>query len=152
MRWRKRVGGALVGVLAAGCAHGAQPEVPEEPREPPRVAVAIRLEEAPDEATDGVEMPASRASLVLIHDAGQTERHDLGTYLGACSPRPPERGELARVECWWAGAGEHIVARRGAQHVVVMVTPQDETAGPGDAVVRARVPLAAAVEIDPIGP
>ena len=140
-----------LGALAA-CAATTPP--PEEPAtsDPPRTAVALRLEEAPDELNGGVEMPMSRATLVLIHDAGRTERHGVGTFPGVCTPRPPERGELARVECWWAGAGDHVVVRRGAEHVVVMVIPQDEMSGPGNAEVRARVPLDAEVEVDPVGP
>ena len=145
---------ALVLVSAAFGCGGATATTPTvEADEPERIAVALRLEAEEDQPLeDGMEVPASRAVLVLIHEAGQTERHDLGVLTGVCTPRPAEHGELARVECWWAGAGEHLVARRGGHHIVVMSTPVDEHTGEGTAELRARVPIADDAEIDTVSP
>lgn len=145
---------ALMALALVGC---AQPQAAP-PRtgatEPPRIAVALRLEDAPEgsgEAT--VDMPASRAHLVLIHDSGEREVHPVGVYLGACAPRPPAEGELVRVECWWAGAGTHLVAFRGERDVVVTATPLDEMTGLGHPVEKARVTIEPSdAELDPITP
>lgn len=144
----------LIGLLGAGCAAPQTPPPETGDREPPRIAVALRLEDAP-EGTSGaaVDMPASKASLVLIRDSGEREAHAVGIYLGACAPRPPQEGELVRVECWWAGAGTHLVAFRGERDIVVTATPIDEMSGAGHPEERARVPVEPAdAELDPITP
>ncbi len=145
----------LIGwVLASAC---AQPQAPP-PRtasgETPRIAIALRLEDAPEGASGAaIEMPASQASLVLIRDSGEREAHDVGIYLGACAPRPPEQGELVRVECWWAGSGDHLVAFRGETDIVVTATPIDEMTGAGHPEEKARIRIEPAdAELDPITP
>lgn len=141
-------------VLASACAQPQAPP-PETPSgETPRIAIALRLEDAPEGASGAaIDMPASQAHLVLIRDSGEREAHDVGIYLGACAPRPPEQGELVRVECWWAGAGAHLVAFRGESDIVVTSTPIDEMTGPGHPEEKARVPIEPAdAELDPITP
>lgn len=139
--------------LAACAGLQAPPPVADE-TEPPRIAVALRLEDAPEGSSGASpDMPASQATLVLIHDSGERETHPVGVYLGACAPRPPREGELVRVECWWAGSGTHLVAFRGERDVVVTATPLDEMTGLGHPSEQARVLVEPSdAELDPITP
>lgn len=141
-------------LLASACARPQAPPPETGDSDPPRIAVALRLADAPEGASGaGPDMPASEASLVLIHDSGEREAHPVGVYLGACAPRPPAEGELVRVECWWAGAGTHLVAFRGERDIVVTATPLDEMTGLGNPVEKARVTVEPAdAELDPITP
>ena len=141
-------------LLASACSQPQAPPPQTADTEPPRIAVALRLEDAPEGASGAaVDMPASKASLVLIRESGEREAHDLGIYLGACAPRPPGDGELVRVECWWAGSGAHLVALRGERDIVVTSTPIDEMTGAGHPQERARIPLEPPdAELDPITP
>ncbi len=146
---------AIMGLTAVACAQPQAPPPETGQSDPPRIAVALRLEDAPEGASGaGPDMPATKASLVLIHqESGEREAHDLGIFLGACAPRPPHEGELVRVECWWAGAGAHLVAFRGERDIVVTVTPIDEMTGAGHPEERVRVTVEPAdAELDAITP
>jgi hypothetical protein len=144
----------VLAALAGACARNEAPPAQQAPEAPPRIAVALRLE-APSEAEEELapgSIPASRTSLVLIHDSGDREVHDLGTVDGACTPRPPHEGELARIECWWAGAGTHVIAKRGTDDLFVVTVPIDEMTGPGTSRELARIPLPDDAQLDPITP
>ncbi len=57
------------------------------------------------------------------------------------------------MECWWAGAGAHLVAFRGERDIVVTVTPIDEMTGAGHPEERVRVTVEPAdAELDAITP
>ena len=122
------------------------------PREAPRAVLAVRLSDPPGSSSDDPDeavAPQSQATLLLVHDSGQREEHDLGRLSGACVPRVPQDDELLRVVCWWAGEESTMSVRRSSTSVVVTVRDSTRQTEP---ITRARVPLADDVELDPVTP
>lgn len=143
---------ALVALLSAGC--GASEPLPENPSdddEPPRVAIALRAEEAPaDEETD---TPQTRVVLVRIrHDVGETETTDLGTYAGPCMHASVPAHVVVRLRCWWAGAGAVVSVSRHGDELVAERSVVDEMQGAGDSETITTVELPEDAVLEPIRP
>lgn len=80
--------------------------------------VRFRLTALPD-GTYGV--PRNRISVVLRYANGTEDSIALGTFSGSCTDGEEhlEQGEIARIECWWAGAGDNFFVTRHADALVV---------------------------------
>jgi hypothetical protein len=130
-------------VVVAACA-GARPE-PEEPEEaePPRVAVALRFTDAPDDA-DG--SPRTGVMLVRIVEDGPQETVDLGAYRGACSHAAADPF-LIRASCWWAGSTAVLTVAREHDELIVRRSVEGEEL---EEVTRLALPEDARLEV--IGP
>jgi len=133
-------------MLACGGATTTTPPV-EEPRDPPEVAVSLRLLEGePDEN----EMPVSEAQLAVIEHAGARAVHPLGDLHGVCAHEAPEEGELLQVRCWWAGAGAIVSVSQEGDELVVRRRAIDEESGVGEAEETFRTALPAGAVVDPV--
>ncbi|MBX3246585.1 MAG: hypothetical protein KF901_05325 [Myxococcales bacterium] len=124
---------ALVGVAISACG-GAPPRAttPEptadDDRPGPEVAVALRLVETDPEPE--LDMPRSRAELVLIHVEGAREVTEVGTLDGICQPTH-EPGTVGGASCWWAGAGVILRVRRDGDTLRVIRIQDDSESGQG---------------------
>lgn len=109
------------------CACGAatpQAQEPDDGSPGPEITVSVRLVDASEE-----DVPASDASLVLIHRSGRRELTPLTSLNGVCTHVAPEPGEILRVSCWWAGHASVLAARRERDVLVVEKHAVDEENG-----------------------
>lgn len=116
---------AAVDAKDAGAAHAilakAQPIAPSNGAASNGAAstVHFRVTALPDGEYD---VPRSRVAIVLRRTGAPEESVALGSFSGDCTNGKDhvEKGELARIDCWWAGQGDtFIVARRGDALVVL---------------------------------
>lgn len=130
-------------LLLAGCG-GATPQAEEPtPEERPRLAIAIRFEEA-SEAADG----APRTALVLarVYPDRDAETAPIGVVPGACHHVRPEDDMLLRVECSWGPQESQAwVSRQRDELVVTLVDGSQSQRLPREAL-RVTVPEGADVE------
>ncbi len=114
---------ALVLLCACGAATPEAQE-PDDGSPGPEITVSLRLVDASEQ-----DVPASDASLVLIHRSGRRELTPLTSLSGVCTHVAPEPGEIVRVSCWWAGSGSVLTARREGDVLVVAKRVVDEENG-----------------------
>jgi hypothetical protein len=108
--------------------------------------VRFRLTALPDGAYD---VPRNRIAVVLRRANGTEDSIALGTFSGNCSDGAEHlaQGELARIECWWAGAGDNFVVARRSDALVVSRTEVDSQAPDFQAKVIGRLSVPRAVEV-----
>jgi hypothetical protein len=137
---RTDLGTAALLVLAA-CGGGASslppPEEPAGPPERPQVTIALRFEEAPDDAASGE--PRTRVVLARIIRGEDTQTTEVAVVAGACSHAWPGRGVLLRARCSWASAREEIVVSQDDDEIVARAGESTE--------VRVELPENALVEV-----
>jgi hypothetical protein len=136
---------SLYGLAACGAATTGSTVTTAEVAPPRPYAVALRLEEAEEDA-EGT--PHTRVSLVRITPEGVRTVETLATEVGACyhQPRP---GALMAARCWWAGVGSDYEVRRSGDAIVATRTEVDEETGAGapSEVARLEVPSDAEVQV-----
>jgi hypothetical protein len=158
---------AVVSLPACGGPAGAHR------REPParvRVAVSLRFEEAPSQGST----PRTAVSLRVIAEGRSPRTVALGTYDGACTPRPvadagdsgagetteqsaEPGGVVLRARCWWGKSSASIEVRRTDGALVATLARSAFGERRGDAGeprpgVLGRVDLPAGAVLDPIRP
>lgn len=143
-----RVAVLLIGCSTIACgAATPQAEEPDDGSPGPEIAISLRLVDASRD-----DVPGSDAQLVLIHRSGRRELTPLTSLQGVCTHAAPERGEVLRVSCWWAGAGSVLVARRDGDVLVVAERSVDEESGPGEMREVERIQLPRRAQLSPITP
>ena len=138
----------LLFVFGIGCGAATPPaEEPDDGSPGPEVTVSLRLVD-----TSADDVPRSDAQLVLIHRSGQRELTPLTSLEGVCTHAVPERGEVVRVSCWWAGSGAELVARREGDVLVVAKRVVDSESDAGEPEEVGRVQLPRRAQLSPVTP
>ena len=132
---------ALVALLV-GCggatthAHPAGDDEDAGVPETPQVTIALRFEEAPDDASG---TPRTRVVLARIVRGEGTDTHEIVVAPGACSHAWPERGTLIHARCTWAEARDEIVVSRQGNEILARAASGTE--------VRVDIPAGAHLEV-----
>lgn len=146
--------GKVVLVLLIGCASAPPPRPAEQPPEPPRATLSVRLVDATEEDPASVEeaFPRSTATMILLHQEGGREEQPLGVLEGACSHASAEAPDLIAIRCWWAGSGGVLRVRRVGDALVAAFARTREESGDLPPEERARMPLRPETRLDVVSP
>jgi hypothetical protein len=124
---------ALALAVAAACGGASTGGPPPEenggaPPERPRVTIALRFEEAPDDPTGAA--PRTRVSVAVIARGEPTRTTEVALVAGACSHAWPGHAILLRARCTWADRREEItVAQRGDQLLIRTAAGNEQRIG-----------------------